>query len=474
MQGTCDDNTLTPADRDLVSQAKKALLESADVFVERAGTRGGFVYKVTVDGKQRFGEGDATPTEIWVQPPGTPTVGMALLRAYQGVGDKRLLDHATAAAQALVYGQLESGGWTDRVDFDPKGKHTGPYRNGKGNVKGRNYSTLDDDKSQAAIRFLIEIDKELSGKDPVVHETVKFALESLLKAQFANGGFPQGWEQPVESFPVVHASFPDYDWRTQGRVKDYWNYETLNDGLAGTLTETLWLAYETYHDERYRDALLRFGDFLTLAQLPEPQPAWAQQYSHALVPIWARKFEPAAIVGLESEDAIQTLMFLTEKTSERRFLEPIPAALAWLKRSQLPDGQLARFYELQTNKPLYMFRRGDVYTLTYDDFDLPTHYGFKTESRCEKLEQRYQTLTKGETPRVSISSLKTLRRDATTILGQLDSQSRWVTDKDGDQVKQSDDAATNELFLDSKVFSKKLTRLADYVSAVNRLAAASK
>ena len=455
------DRDLVESDDALFDQAAYAIILAGTEFAKIASTHDGYVYRVSSDGKQRWGEGEATPTEIWVQPPGTPTVGMALLAAYNATGDERLLSKATAAAEALVFGQLKSGAWADRVDFDPKGKRSDLYRNGKGNGKGRNYSTLDDDKSQAAIRFLIEMDKAHKQSHAGIHDAIKFAMDSLLKAQFSNGGFPQGWEKPVESFPVKKASFPTYDWRTEGRVKDYWNYETLNDGLAGTVASTLWLAYETYQDDRYRDALLRFGDFLILAQLPEPQPAWAQQYNHDLVPIWARKFEPAAVVGTESEDVIATLMFLTEKTGEQRFLEPIPAAIAWLKRSTLADGQLARFYELETNKPLYMFRRGDVYTLTYDDSDLPTHYGFKSESKLEKLEERYKTLASGATPRVSVSSLKTLRKDATTILAKLDAQGRWLTDEDGKESANGD-------YLDSKLFSKNISRLAEYVTAVKK------
>ena len=33
----------------------------------------------------------------------------------------------------------------------------------------------------------MEIDKELSQKDPTIHEAVTFAIDSLLTAQFANG-----------------------------------------------------------------------------------------------------------------------------------------------------------------------------------------------------------------------------------------------------------------------------------------------
>jgi len=449
------------ADAALIQNATKSAIAAAQYFHTDVAVHGGYVYKVTLDLKLRKGEGTASPTEVWVQPPGTPTVGIAFLRAFEATGDPGLLVAATDCARALLHGQLKSGGWTDRVDFDPKGKNTGLYRNGQGKAKGRDVSTLDDDKSQAAIRLLIEVDKALEFKDAAIHESVQYALDALLKAQFANGGFPQGWSGPVEPGTVVKASFPEYDWRTEGRIKDYWDYETLNDGLAGTVTETLQLADETYQDDRYRDALLKFGDFLILAQLPEPQPAWAQQYNHQLQPMWARKFEPPAVVGRESEDAIATLMDLTEFSGERRFLEPIPAAIAWLKRSRLPDGQLARFYELKTNTPLYLKR--DVYTLTYDDSDLPTHYGFKTDCRVDKLEARYHVLAAGGTPRVSKSNLKTLSKDVTRILSELDPESRWITDQNGDPVVDGANLNPEELFLDSAVFSKNLSRLAEFL-----------
>jgi PelA/Pel-15E family pectate lyase len=449
----------------LIETATETIKSAAAYFHSKVAVHGGYVYKVSLDLKHREGEGTATATEIWVQPPGTPTVGIALLRGYQATGDPALLVAATDCARALVHGQLKSGGWTDRIDFDPNGKNTGLYRNGKGRAKGRNVSTLDDDKSQAAIRLLIEVDRALEFNEPSIHEAVSVALDALLKAQFANGGFPQGWSGPVSPGDVMKASFPDYNWRTEGRIKEYWDYETLNDGLAGTVTETLHLAHQVYGDERYQQSLLRFGDFLILAQLPEPQPAWAQQYNHQLQPIWARRFEPPAVVGRESEDAIETLMFLTEVTGERRFLEPIPAAIAWLKRSRLPDGQLARFYELQTNTPLYMKRAGDVYTLTYDDSDLPTHYGFKTSCRVDKLEARYNRLVSGEALTEKTTSLKSLRKDAERIISELDAESRWVTSTKGDPVIDLSKHPPANLVLDSAVFSRNITRLSEFLLA---------
>lgn len=448
----------------LAEQATAAMHKATDYMRTHVAVHGGYVYDVTVDLKHRRGEGVATATEVWVQPPGTPDVGVAFIRAYEATGDRIHLDAAVECAQALLHGQLESGCWTDRVDFDPAGKSAGRYRHGKGKNRGRNYSTLDDDKSQAALRLLIETDRALKFEDAVIHEAVEFGLNALLKAQFANGGFPQGWDKPVEQLPVVKASIPSYDWRTEGRFNNYWDYETLNDGLAGTVTKTLQLAYEVYSDERYRQAMLKFGDFLILAQLPEPQPAWAQQYNHQLQPIWARKFEPPAIAGRESEDAIATLLYLTEVTGEKRFLEPIPRAIAWLRRSQLPDGQIARFYELNTNTPLYFVK--DTYELTYDDSNLPTHYGFKSRSNADKLEERYKVLQEGGPSKLSRRSLKSLKKDAEEILVQQDSVGRWITDKNGKAVPNADGKDPGKLFLQSELFSEHLSRLAEFVAAV--------
>ena len=448
----------------LVEQSRAAMHKATDYMKTHVAVHGGYVYDVTVDLKYRRGEGVATPTEVWVQPPGTPTVGIAFVRAYEATGDAIHRDAAVDCAKALLHGQLESGCWTDRVDFDPSGKNAGLYRHGRGKKNGRNYSTLDDDKTQAALRLLIEVDRTLKFEDKTIHEAVEYGLEALLKAQFANGGFPQGWEKPVERLPVVKASIPTYEWRTEGRFKNYWDFETLNDGLAGTVTETLQLAYEVYGDERYRQAMLRFGDFLILAQLPEPQPAWAQQYNHQLQPIWARKFEPPAIAGRESEDAIETLLYLTEITGEKRFLEPIPRAIAWLKRSQLPDGQIARFYELNSNRPLYFVK--DTYELTYEDSNLPTHYSFKSRSRVDKLEERFKLLESGGQSKPGRRSLKSLKKDAEEILVQQDAAGRWITDKNGKAVRDVDGKDPGSIFIESEVFSKHLIRLAEFVTAV--------
>ena len=180
---------------------------------------------------------------------------------------------------------------------------------------------------------------------------------------------------------MVKARYPDYDWKTEGRVKNYWDYYTLNDGLAGTVADTLIAAHQVYKDEKYRAALEKLGDFLILAQMPDPQPGWCQQYNYEMVPIWARKFEPPAITGWESQDVMETLIKIARYTGEKKYLEPIPRALEYFKKCLLPDGRVARYYEFKTNRPLYMDAK---YQLTYDDSAAPSHYGWKQAARFER------------------------------------------------------------------------------------------
>jgi PelA/Pel-15E family pectate lyase len=445
----------------LHGEASRALARAVDYYTSEVAVHGGYVYYVSADLKQRWGEGVAGPQEFWVQPPGTPTVGLAYLKAYDATRDNRYLQAAKAAAEALMYGQLASGGWTYSVDFDPKGKRVAKYRNGKGNNKGRNYSTLDDGVTQTALRFLLRVDQALEFKEAAIHDAAKVGLDSLLAAQFANGAFPQGWQAPASVQKIVSASFPDYDWRTENRVKDYWDLYTLNDGLAGNVFDCLKEAYEITKDDRCLAAIRKLGDFLILAQLPDPQPAWAQQYTYAMRPAWARRFEPPAITGSESQDVIETLMKIRRLTGENKYLEPIPRAIAYLKKSRLPDGRLARFYELQTNKPLYM---NEQYELTYDDANVPQHYGWKVGSRLEALEREYERFPEPG-PSFGGGRSRPDAKRAREVLDALDSQGRWVSEVTGERLTGQPKFPPGTKYLSSQVFARNVEFLSQFVGA---------
>jgi hypothetical protein len=167
--------------------------------------------------------------------------------------------------------------------------------------------------------------------------------------------------------------------------------------MHATMVRTLLLAGETYQEPRYTEAAKRAGEFLLLAKMPDPQPAWAQQYDAAMQPCWSRQFEPPAISGRESQAVMWSLLTLTAATGEKKFLEPIPAAVAYFRKSLLPDGRIARFYELETNKPAY-FKRGPGnkgWEYTNEDDKTASNYGWKWESELDAIETTARRLSSG-------------------------------------------------------------------------------
>lgn len=455
-------SSTTSADAVLRDRAVAAMRKAAMFYRANVASHGGYVYYYSVDLQQRWGEGVATASQVWVQPPGTPTVGMAYLGAYEATGDQLYLRAAREAAEALVYGQLESGGWTNSIDFDPSGR-VARYRRGHGS--GKNNSSLDDGQTQSAIQLLVRADKALAFQQAKIHEAAQCALDALLAAQFPNGAFPQVWTGPMTPRPILKASYPDYDWRTQGRIKNYWNMYTLNDNVAGYVAGALIDAHRVYGDDRYKAALRRLGDFLILAQMPAPQPAWAQQYNYEMVPIWARRFEPPAIAGDESQEVMETLLEINRVTGQRKYLEPIPRALAYLRGALLPDGRFARYYELRTNRPLYMSRRGDAYTLTYDDTDLPSHYAWKIDSRLDRIAEQYRRVKHNLQGTKEHAEPMVRRQKVREIIDDLDEEGRWVSVYRGEPLVGQPKFELDYPYIASAVFAQNMEILSDYLIA---------
>lgn len=457
-----------PAQESLRGQAAKAMRRATEYFRTRVAVQGSYLWRYSEDLKLREGEGKATATMAWVQPPGTPSVGMAYLRAHEATGDAYYLDAAKETAHALVKGQLQSGGWDYSIQFDPELRKGIAYR-ADGTAKGKNVTTLDDDNSQAALRLLMRVDKALNFKDAKVHGAAEYALACLLKAQYPNGAWPQRFSDfpDPKKHPVKKASFPEA-WSRAYPKPDYRGFYTLNDNTLADVVATLLEAHATYGEVKYRSAAVKAGDFLLLAQLPDPQPAWAQQYDADMHPAWARRFEPPSVTGGESFGAMHTLLVIYRETGDKKYLEPIPKALEYFKRSRLADGRLARFYELRTNKPLYFTKD---YQLTYSDADMPTHYGFKVADRTDRIEQDYQRALKS--PPGKSSKPKPAKPRAAdglearlkAVLAALDEQGRWV--EDGRLRSQGADDTTRRI-LSTQTFITNLGILSDYLAATRK------
>jgi PelA/Pel-15E family pectate lyase len=374
-----------------------AMKKAATFATSKLAVHGGYASAWKKDLSAGVTEHSESKTIISIQPPGTTTLGMAFIRAFQATGDTQFLDAAIAAGKALIECQLASGGWDSDFDFDAKKAkqyylHQQVLGGDKEQGKRRNFSTLDDNKTQSAMLFLLELAYLPECKDDAaLQKALKFGLDSLLASQYPNGGWPQQFDAPADpATPVKKAAYPK-DWsRTFPKAK-YTSFYTLNDGNMERAVNLMLRAHELTRDERYLNSAKKAGDFFILAQMPEPQPAWGQQYNHDMEPVWARKFEPPCVTGGESLGAMETLHQLYVVTGDEKYLKPLPAAFAWYERSALPDGQYARFYELQTNKPLYFVK--DTYVLTYDDSNMPTHYGFKMDHIAREV-AKLKELTK--------------------------------------------------------------------------------
>ena len=103
----------TPSAPATPSRAKmlETMKRATRFMVEKVALNGGYVWSYLPDMSRRWGEMEAYPTMVWVQPPGTPTMGHLFLDAYHATGDAYYYDAAEQAANALIAGQMDNGGW---------------------------------------------------------------------------------------------------------------------------------------------------------------------------------------------------------------------------------------------------------------------------------------------------------------------------------------------------------------------------
>jgi len=406
--------SVASADDALLTQTRDAMAKAAGYFTS-ISTNGGWAGIYSLDLTHRWGEslGEmARPTEVWVQPPGTPTVGKTLLRAFRVTGDRRYLAAARNTGRALVWGQRLEGGWDHRVDV----AHLAP--DAKTPERRKGHCTFDDNISQGAIEFLMDLDETLD--EPWLDDGVALGLKFLLRSQFPNGAWPQ-W------FPL------------RGGYHDYY---TFNDNTINDCIRVLLDAHRRYRNEEYLKGAARGGSFLILSQVKPPQAGWAQQYSHDLRPAPARAFEPAAVCSAVTARNIRTLVDLAVATRDTKYLEPIPAALDWLDRSKLAGGLWARLYEVGTNRPVYGDRDGKVhYTLDEISEERRTGYSWQSEYGVGSAAAYYKrvrqmgpdayarTLAKPPAASSHAKRAKGMESRVKKTIAALDSQGRWV---DGD------------------------------------------
>ncbi len=374
------------AKSEIIASAKRA----TTFMMDRVSNRGGLLWYYTEDLSEQWGEIPARKSMVWVQDSGTVGAGEVFLRAYKITGDGYYLEQAERIANVLIYGQHPSGGWHYFIDFDPQGvaqwyrdvasKFWGweEYYHYDGNC------TFDDSVTVGAARFLLDVYS--TTNDPKYRLPLDKALQFILDAQFPNGAWPQRY--PLEdAYPLDGQSA-------------YTTYYTFNDAVIQDNIAFLLEAYERLGGEHYREAARRGMDFVLLAQYPSPQAGWGQQYDYEMRIAAARSCEPAALTTAQTASCIYSLIDYYKITGDRRYLQGIPAALEWLDNSPLPKGHSdnlshALFYEIGTNRPLYLHREGSEmetgrYWVDYEPVNILPGYGYQLNIYVEPMRKAYE------------------------------------------------------------------------------------
>lgn len=391
----------------LAAEAKESL-ERGVSFYHSIANEGGYVFFYSLDLKHKWGERLVDDRTIEVQPPGTPAVGMSFLRAYRVVNNPIFLKAAEDAANALIGGQNDLGGWQHTIHFDHPNDPESEV-------------SFDDDQTQSAVRFLMALDDQIDNPD--LRQAVEKALWMMLESQLPHGGWPHVYPK-------------------QG---NYHDFATFNDGGINDCLSVMMDAHRIYGGQAYLDAVNKTGWFIILSQLAPPQPGWAQQYNDYLQPAWARAFEPPSVCPHVTIRNLETLMDLYLYTGKDRYLEPIPDALVWLHSSRLPNGKWPRFIEIGTGRPLY-YDRGRIRVNSTDELSLERRMGYAYESDLTNLlqmtEKRFERITELSdsvdpqkhdrqlSRKEILEKLEALQKEVAEVISSQDDSGRWIVKSD--------------------------------------------
>jgi PelA/Pel-15E family pectate lyase len=401
-------------DSELRRETLRTMKRAARFMRERVAYRGGYVWSYLPDFSRRWGEMEAYPTMIWIQPPGTATVGHLYLDCFHATRDEFYYQAAMEVAEGLIAAQHPAGGWNYLHDFAGEDSTRRWYdtigKNGWRLEEFHHYygnATFDDAGTSEASQFLLRmyLERHSSRLRAPLERAIRFVLDS----QYENGGWPQ-------RFPFVeHGGL-------HGRP-DYTRHITFNDDVAGENIKFLLMVYQTMGDERALGAIRRAMNVFLITQQPAPQAGWGLQHdAQTLAPVGARTYEPDALTTHTTANNVAQLMNFYEWTGDERFLARVPEALAWLDSVRLRDNQVRMpgrhyptFIEIATNRARINHRRGSnvvngAYYWDYHPEKPITHYSQWRNLDVEALRARHERLRAADAGQLAASSPLNPRR----------------------------------------------------------------
>jgi len=275
------------------------------------------------------------------------------------------------ADKMLLY-QRANGGWPKHfqgnrnVDYKRELNDAELKELKEGYEKGID-ATIDNEATTKEIKYLVKSYK--AHKDERYLKAAEHGIDYLLKAQYANGGWPQ--------------YYPDFSlYRSQITYNDNAMVNVLNvlqDVVNGK--NDLDIINRSYVP-KCKEAIQKGIDCILKTQWKQKGKltAWCAQYNaRTLQPETARKFELASLSGSESVGIVRFLMSQPDPSKE--IIASVNAAVEWFNKVKIvgynfvdvkaPDEASgkdrvlmkddnsviwARFYDLETNEPFFTGR----------------------------------------------------------------------------------------------------------------------
>ncbi|MBX3433356.1 MAG: pectate lyase [Pirellulales bacterium] len=278
-------------------------------------------------------------------------------------------DEAGRLADVILSYQTPSGGWSKHTGYSRGPRQAGMQWTSQ-NEPGRSphyVATFDNRSTTEQLQFLANV--WLATQRDDCREAIRRGLDFVFEAQYPHGGWPQVY--PLEG--------------------GYHDDVTLNDDVLVHVLELLHAVAQG--EERFacvdaarRDqAVVAFeagvARAIRLQVERDGKPTgWCAQYDAlTLEPSQARALEPPTLSGAESAQLLKFLMTVPRPSAE--LVQAIDAGLAWLDEAKVVglmrgkrDGKTvyepapdsaevywARFYDLQTGKPVFPGRDGVLY-----------------------------------------------------------------------------------------------------------------
>lgn len=309
-------------------------------------------------------------------------------------------EQARGIAENLLLYQYPSGGWPKNIDM---AKPLSPAEKAELEERPHDDATIDNGATTTQIAFLARVYSVTP--EPRYRAAAERGLDYLLAAQYPNGGWPQYY--PPRKGYYTHITFND-----DAMVHVLELLREVGEGAA----PYAWV--DEARREKSRAAVAKGIDCILKCQVVQngKLTAWAAQHDEqTLAPAWARKFEPPSLASRESATILQFLLTLPNPSPE--IVRAADAAAAWFERVQVhgirwteratangmervaekdPSAPptWARFYELGTDRPVFMGRDSVVhYDVNEIELERRNGYGWYS-NQPQSVLKAYRTWKK--------------------------------------------------------------------------------